>query len=217
MGYDERYHETDALFGEEPDRIVTAHAHGIDPGRPVLDIGAGQGRNTFFLARKGFTVHALEPSPAGAEAITATAVREGLSVQAYPSGFESFDGPGRPYSALLVAGLLPILRRESIAVLREKIDGWTARGSLLFVTAFTIEDPGYARHAAEWEEIGRHSFRGPGGDLRTYLEPCEIQRLFSGWLVVHHWEGMGPEHRHGDGPLHRHARTEAVFQRSAEE
>jgi hypothetical protein len=30
---------------------------------------------------------------------------------------------------------------------------------------------------------------------------------------LHHWEGMGPEHRHGDSPMERHAMTEVVFQR----
>jgi cyclopropane fatty-acyl-phospholipid synthase-like methyltransferase len=217
MGYDERYRKTDALFGKEPDRVVAAHAHRIDPSRPVLDIGAGQGRNTIFLAEKGFTVYALEPSKVGVGAIEAAAAQKGLPVRTYRSGFESFDGPGKPYSAVLLIGLIPILRPEAIDTLLGRVEGWTAAGSFLLVTAFTTGDPEYGRHAAEWESIGRHSFRGPGGGLRTYLEPGEIKDLFGGWRLIHHWEGMGPEHRHGDGPPQRHAMTEAVFRRSREE
>jgi hypothetical protein len=64
----------------------------------------------------------------------------------------------------------------------------------------------------QWDSIGKHSFGDGQGNLRTYLEAGQILDLFVDYRVVHHWEGLGPEHRHGDGPLERHALIEAVFQ-----
>jgi SAM-dependent methyltransferase len=51
-------------------------AHGV---RDVLELGAGQGRDTVFFARRGFRVQALDFASVGVEAIRARAADEGLS------------------------------------------------------------------------------------------------------------------------------------------
>jgi SAM-dependent methyltransferase len=70
------------LFGKEPDARVWALAG--DAGNPtqfpILDIGAGTGRNALALARRGHPVDAVELTPAFAEQIAAQAVAEGLQV-----------------------------------------------------------------------------------------------------------------------------------------
>lgn len=45
----------------------------------VLELGAGQGRDTVFFAQQGFTVHALDYSSVGVEAINARSRKEGLA------------------------------------------------------------------------------------------------------------------------------------------
>jgi len=62
MDYDEQYSEVEALFGTSPERSLERFSGRLKRGSTVLDIGAGQGRNALFLARRGITVHALEPS-----------------------------------------------------------------------------------------------------------------------------------------------------------
>lgn len=52
-----------------------------------------------------------------------------------------------------------------------------------------------------------------GSELRTYLEPGELTRLFPGFEIVHSREGLGPEHRHGGGPAEHHGFAEAVLRR----
>lgn len=55
----------------------------------------------------------------------------------------------------------------------------------------------------------------PEGEIRTYLEPGEILGLFGDWEILHHREGLGPEHRHGDRPPERHSRIEALVRKQA--
>lgn len=64
----------------------------LAPGaRRVLEAGAGTGRATVELARRGLEVTAAEPDPAMAEvAARATA---GLDVTLWPGRFEDWDGP----------------------------------------------------------------------------------------------------------------------------
>jgi cyclopropane fatty-acyl-phospholipid synthase-like methyltransferase len=178
-----------------------------------LDIGAGQGRNAFFLAREGFMVDAIDPSKVAIETISALAISESLPIRAYPCGFSEFVPQTDFYSGILIFGLIQILTWGDIGLLREKIKHWTHTGSLVFITGFTVADASFARYSQVWKMIGKNSFSDEHGDLRTYLEAGEILDLFKEYEVVYHWEGMGPEHRHGNNPIERHAMSEVVLQK----
>jgi cyclopropane fatty-acyl-phospholipid synthase-like methyltransferase len=213
MPYDETYKNTKDAFGAEPELILRNYYHRMNKSQPVLDIGAGQGRNAFFLAREGFRVDAIDPSKVATETIYALAAQEGLPIHSYQCAFDQFVPQVDFYSGILVFGLIQILSWEDIDLLREKIKQWTRQGSLVFITGFTLADPSFIRYSQTWKTIGKNSFAGEQDDLRTYLEAGEILELFGEYEVVHHWEGMGPEHRHGDSPVERHAMTEVVLQR----
>jgi tellurite methyltransferase len=213
MSYDEIYQSVKHNFGSEPEPILRNHHHLVNKSKPILDIGAGQGRNCLFLARKGFAVDAIDPSKVASQTIAAIAAQEELSIHSRQCGFDKFAPRVKSYSAILVFGLIQILSWQEIDLLREKIKQWTCQGSLVFITGFMVADASFERYSHSWNTIGKNSFASSQGDLRTYLEPGEMLQLFSGYEVLHHWEGMGPEHRHGDSPMERHAMTEVVFQR----
>jgi len=210
MDYDHDYEETADYFGTEPEDVLVAYADRIDRSRPVLDIGAGQGRNALHLARLGYTVEAIDPSTVAVRTLSAAAEREALPLQATCCGFETFT-PKSVFAAVLLFGIIPEQSRETIALMPDKIDHWTVPGSLVFATAFTTGDPGFGEHSTKWKAIGENSFSGDKGRIRTYLRPGELLVLFPEWRVLHYWEGLGPEHRHGNRPPERHAKVEAVF------
>lgn len=213
MGYDERYRTTKDIFGREPEEMICRHELLLDRSAPVLDVGAGQGRNALYLARQGLHMEALDPSPAAIEMIRTVADAEGLAVRTHLAGFESFAAEAESYSGVLLIGLIPMLSWEQIARLTESIERWLRPGGLLFVTAFTTADASLAKFAQEWKALGRNSFSNQDGKVRTFLEPSELLTLFSKYEPLHHWEGIGPEHDHGHGAPERHAITEAVLRR----
>ena len=71
------------LFGTEPDARVWALAgETADPSTDrVLDVGAGTGRNTLALARRGHPVDAVEMTSKFADIIRAEAERQALNVR----------------------------------------------------------------------------------------------------------------------------------------
>jgi len=74
---------TPPYFGTQPDaRVSTLAAQAAEPATfPVLDIGAGTGRNALALARLGHPVDAVEMTPKFAEIIRADAARDSLNVR----------------------------------------------------------------------------------------------------------------------------------------
>ena len=213
MSFDRDYDNTAELFGSSEDPLLRRFAAAIDRQRPALDLGVGQGRNALFLARAGMAVHGLDPSRVAVETVRDLALSENLPVTAYQTSFESFECPAETYSAVLAFGLLPLLSWASIELLVDRVEAWTATGSLVLLTGFTTLDPRLEHVAAEGSRVGRNSFRLADGQLRTYLEPGEARALFPALSVVHHWEGLGPEHRHGSGPPERHGMFELVGRR----
>ncbi|HEB85332.1 MAG TPA: methyltransferase domain-containing protein [Bacteroidetes bacterium] len=211
IDFDAVYREFPDYFGRDPDPLLASYVHLLDTSRPVLDVGAGQGRNALFLAELGLPVVALDPSRVAVDTIARIAQEREWPIRIFHDDLASFEASEHSFSAILLFGLLQVLTREEIDSLPGRLNDWIMVGGYLFVTAFTTLDDGYRRTRAKWEEIGPHSFRSGEGEVRTWLEPGELPRLFAGYEMVHYREGLGPLHRHGDSPLERHAKVEAVF------
>lgn len=209
--YDDAYRVDAALFGAEPEPLLLEHLEQLDRSKPVLDIGAGQGRHTLPLARAGWRVEALDPSQVALDAIGLSAAAEGLALTLRRGLFEDFEARRGPYGAVLAFGLIPDLPRETIELLARRAAGWAAGGGLVFATAFTTDDDAYPRIRDAHEELARGSFALPGDRVRTYLDPGELPQLFPGLEVVTFREELGPEHRHGGSAPERHAMAQAVL------
>ncbi len=69
------------LFGEEPGRAAVEAAALFRPAgmTHIVELGAGQGRDTLFFAREGFCVTALDYSPSGLAAIREKAAARNLA------------------------------------------------------------------------------------------------------------------------------------------
>ncbi|MBN2565795.1 MAG: methyltransferase domain-containing protein [Candidatus Eisenbacteria bacterium] len=214
MGYEERYRETEHVFGEAPEPVVSEFAHMIDRSGAVLDVGAGQGRNALFLAGLGLQVDALEPTLAGSETIASVVEKKGLSVRVVRMRLEELADVAAPYAAVVAVGLIPVSTRGQIAELPERLVGLLADGGLLFVTGFMTDEPGLERRAQRWTPVARNSYLNDDGDTRTFLESGEMRSLFGDFDIVHYYEGMRSEDANGAGATERHAVVEAVFRKT---
>lgn len=213
MEYDHTYKNNANVFGSEPDRTLKEYIHLIKKPLPVLDIGIGQGRNAFYLAKNGLQVDGIDLSSIAIESVKQIAEKENLSINAYQTSFLEFTPENTPYSAILVFGLIQILDWKSIHELINRINQWTQKGSLVFITAFSIKDASYSKYRKAWKNIGKNSYGDANNNYRTFLEPNEIIGLFPDYHLFYHHEGLGSKHRHGNGPLEQHDLIELVIEK----
>jgi len=99
----ELYDRARPSYPEELIEVVLSYctSGGVSPGR-VLEVGAGTGKATGALARRGLEIVALEPDPA----MAAVARRRCLpypGVRLEETSFEDWDPPARPFSLVLSA------------------------------------------------------------------------------------------------------------------
>jgi SAM-dependent methyltransferase len=98
---------TTALFGALPDAKVMdlARAQGEPASTPILDIGAGTGRNTLPLARAGFPTDAVELTPSLANILREQAQALGTPVRVFEGDAtdRTLDLPKNHYGLVIIA------------------------------------------------------------------------------------------------------------------
>ena len=118
--YNTTYRENeDGVFNPAPSGFLTDVVRTLKPGR-ALDLGMGQGRNTIWLARQGWTVTGVDISDEGIRQANDQARTLKLSINTVNSPIESFDFgqerwdlivfcylDPRPYAAKVLAALRP--------------------------------------------------------------------------------------------------------------
>ena len=65
--WDERYQDSEYVFGVEPNKFLAQSAHLLPNSGRALDLATGEGRNAVFLAKHGLTTTGVDVSQVGLE------------------------------------------------------------------------------------------------------------------------------------------------------
>jgi tellurite methyltransferase len=114
--WDSRYSGDGFLIGPQPSAYLTGNIALIEslvPGKKALDIACGEGRNSVYLAGRGFAVTGLDISEAGLAKASQRAAAEGLVIDFREADLEGYEF-GEMYDLILnfnflIRGLIPRL------------------------------------------------------------------------------------------------------------
>ena len=152
--------------------LVVETARRMKPGR-ALDLACGTGRNALWLAEHAWSVTAVDGSPAAIEMLRNRAGGLGLHVDARVADLEKGEYNIEPSAWELIVVFL-YLQRE----LFEPAKLGVVPGGALIAVTLLAEEP--ANHR---------------------LTPGELEGYFSGWEILHRYEGGGVAEivaRHGN-------------------
>jgi SAM-dependent methyltransferase len=173
------------MYGTDPSEsgLAAAEAFAAAGYDSVLELGAGQGRDTLFLARQGLHVTALDFAPGTIETLTSKAQAAGLADmvsatrhdirQPVPLPDASIDAS---YSHMLfcmafTTGELERLAGELRRVLRP--------GGLVVYTARTTEDAHYGAGISRGDDMFEN-----GGFIVHFFDRALIDRLAAGFDII---------------------------------
>ena len=173
------------MYGDDPSEAAVAAADafssaGVDS---VLELGAGQGRDTLYLAGRGFHVHALDYAPEGLRAIAAKVAAAGLADRVsvglhdvrerLPLADEAVDAS---YSHMLLCMALTTPELERLVADVRRV---VRPGGLVVYTARTTDDPHYGAGVAHGDDMYEH-----GGFVVHFFDRALIDRLASGFALL---------------------------------
>ena len=102
--WDERFSEGEYPTDPDPSPVLRAYVDTLPEGR-ALDVAAGTGRNTLFLANEGYDVDALDQSQAGLDIIEERAAETGVAgrVETIPADATEYDFPEETYDVITIS------------------------------------------------------------------------------------------------------------------
>lgn len=171
--YNKTYCEQENAFGGtegQPEELVATLANYLKKGS-VLDLGAGQGRNSLWLASKGFEVVAIEISSIGAEQIRTRAEDRSLKVAIENADIANWDSG--EYEAVVSTYVLHHLSREKAPLVIKRMQEHTKVGGYNVVTLF----------------MGGGCFAElPSSKDKFYPGPDQMRNLYRGWEIIQYTE-----------------------------
>lgn len=97
--WDERYRESEPLYGLKPNAYLEAQIRRLQSGAKVLVPGDGYGRNGIWLAQQGFRVHTLDLSPVGVERARKSAQAAGVQMTIEQADLTVWKWPKQEFDA----------------------------------------------------------------------------------------------------------------------
>ncbi|MCC7038684.1 MAG: class I SAM-dependent methyltransferase [Burkholderiales bacterium] len=176
------------VYGTAPNTFLAASAGALPPGGTVLCIADGEGRNSVWLAKQGFTVGAIDVAEQGVAKARALAAREGVSVDASVADVTRFDYGTARYDAVVSIFLhLPAKARRAT---HRRIVEALKPGGVFVYEAYGPDQLAYGTGGPP-EQALLH----PLDDVLADLEGCAIEHAFCGARTVqegdaHHGEGQ---------------------------
>jgi SAM-dependent methyltransferase len=149
----------------EPSEFLVAIAHRLPPGW-ALDLAMGFGRNSLFLARRGYRVLGIDRCAEGVRATREIAAAERLPFEGIVADLEQYPLPRERFDVVLN---IRYLQRSLVPSIRAAL---RLGGCVVFET-FLIEQLQYG-HPRDPEFTLRHN---------------ELLDLFRGFRILHYEEG----------------------------
>lgn len=164
--YNRIYEKRENIYGERPDSIVASIPDHIEGGQ-VLELGAGYGRNSLYLAEKGFDVTASDFSEIGIKKLKERAEAKGLKIHASVGDALDYDFTNN-YDVIVNSFMMQHLGREDALALIKKFQEHTTPGGLNAILTFTQAGDFYQNELY--------------GDF--YPAPDELRKLYDGWEIL---------------------------------
>ena len=182
--WNERYRAGEQVF-ETPSPLVVQFARDLAPGS-ALDLACGPGRNSLYLAERGWLVFAVDGSQVAIDLLLARARERELTIAASVADLE-VGGVVVPVGTFNLVLSCYYLQRSLIPLM---LSGLRPGGFLIMIVHLTdVNQP-------------------QGTPTRAY--PGELRAFLDGWDILHYREGEPEESGH------RHAVAELVAQKPSE-
>ncbi len=167
--WEARYGTPGYLFGKEPCITLKNFHHVLRPGR-ALDVAMGEGRNTVFLAQKGFQAEGIDCSAKAVEKAKSLADEKQVTIEAKAQNLDFFLMPLMKYDTVVLSYFKPNPRFFS-----EIKRGLVMGGTVLF-EAYTTE------------HLKLQSTPNPLIDLDQCFKPNELLTQLKEFQILYYQE-----------------------------
>ncbi len=195
MDYNSRYSKEEFYWGLKPNHLVKDSVKYLPQRAKVLDLGCGEGKDSFFLSKNNFQVTSVDFSERGIRKLNEFAKKEKLDILTEVSDIKSYLKNCEGYDAIFAINLLQFIDKKSLPNIINQIQLKTGKNGLNVISAFIAETK------------KQREMRLSNG--RYLFEEGELRGFYKGWKILFYEEKLGDWETHG-GPRHRHFNVKLI-------
>jgi cyclopropane fatty-acyl-phospholipid synthase-like methyltransferase len=172
----------------------------------ALDLGCGDGRNSFYLAEQGITVHCYDISNVAISKINRLNDRFGYDIRAIHADVTTLEFPANSYDLIVASTILDHFEEHTALNVLERIKTWIKPGGYVYVGVFTKDDPAYKDKAGLLPDSDKDKISETGDLIRYFFTVGELKLEFQSFSVLEYYEGLKEDLTHGNPHFHGLAR-----------
>ena len=182
VNYDKKSKENFPIFPANLDLELKRYLN-LVPGKEVLDLGIGQGRNSIPLAELGFNVTGVDYSTKCLEICKNTCNKLNL-VQ---SDIRTFDIEKDKYDMILSGYVLHFLHKNDSYKIIENIKNNIKNNGIVYISVFSLEDPRFIKYStsSNFEILDNNILHNKIDDTYvSFFSKEEVLSLFSDFKTL---------------------------------
>ena len=152
----------------------------------ALDLGAGEGRNSVFLAKNGFEVEAIDKIKNGLEKCEKLSQRCNLTIKTENIDIRKFRFEKNRYSLILSIATLDFFKFSEIKKIVSKIQKSLKKDGVFYLVVFSEKDPLFNDcRGRKLKTIEKDTFYVP--KLKTFqhfFRKEELSKLFKNFKII---------------------------------
>ncbi|MCX6812989.1 MAG: methyltransferase domain-containing protein [Candidatus Azambacteria bacterium] len=156
------------------------------PKGKALDVGAGGGRNSIFLAENGFEVEAIDKIEEGLEKIKNLAKEHKLKIKTKKCDINEFKFGKNKYSLVVATYSLDFLKKSKVNLILNKIKESVKTNGFVYLSVFSVKDPMYKsltkKGIKQIEENTFYLLRY--NTYRHFFTKNELQKKFKNFKII---------------------------------
>lgn len=188
------YKNSEYYFGEKPSSYLVKYINKYNiPPCIAIDLGAGEGRDSIYLAENGFDVIAIEPCIEGIKKIQRSAKAKNLEIETINSDFLSISESLNDVGLISCFTSLDHMDTSYLLITISEIKRILNKFGYVFITAYTQKDPGYS---------GTNNVSDCYKFVKHFFEEDELANYFSDFNILEYelrtiWDkSHGTPHEH---------------------
>ncbi len=178
-------------------------------GTKVLDVGCGEGADSVFFAKKGFTVTSIDMNRTFLSRFRAFRRDSGLSnVRILSQSALTYAYPASRYDVVLSILVLCCMKRSECERTVRLLKKSVKPGGIMIISARNYRDPERKDYMATERMVEPNTFKNRDTCAKHiyFIEKGRLRELFSDCEVLYYFEGYAPckynQHpKHGDSYL----------------
>ena len=182
VDYDKKFKENFPKFPAKLDLELKRYLN-LVPGKEVLDLGIGQGRNSIPLTELGFNITGVDYSTKCLEICKNTCNKLNL----VKSDIRTFDIEKDKYDMILSGYVLHFLHKNDSYQIIKNIKNNLKNNGIVYISVFSLEDPRFNKPStsSDFEILDNNILHNKVNDTYvSFFSKDEVLNLFSDFKTI---------------------------------